>query len=475
MASSYSVSTIFNARDRMSPAFQRMGRSALGFGNVLKGILGADIIRSGFRFLTRGVSSFVTEAAKVENAVASFQPILGGVEQAKAAVDALNATAATTPFQFEQLADSAKTLLGFGAATQDTLIPTLRMLGDTAGGNAQRLNGIALAFSQIQAGGKATMQDINQLINNGVPILGELANMWGVTVGQAREMVSQGKATGDAVSAAFRNMTQEGGRFFNGMSIASATFDGKMSTLKDNIALTAASIGQALMPTLKPMIDRAIEIAGAVREWVTANQELIQQRLESFIQRTVTFARNLWDTLVALRPVLSGLVALWIGYNAALKVTAAIAIVQKIIAFTKAIQGAAAAQGIFNAIMAANPFGAIATAIGLVVAGLVWMALNWDKVTAAVQRFVEWIKPVGDFFNAVGDKLQQLFPNNTDYAAMGAERGENRYAPNAREAEVKASTQFDATMTFRNAPPMDISTQSSSPSRIRVEQMGMAQ
>ena len=41
--------------------------------------------------------------------------------------------------------------------------------------------------------------------------------------------------------------------FFKGMEIASKTLTGKLATLKDNISLTAASLGMQLLPTIKPI------------------------------------------------------------------------------------------------------------------------------------------------------------------------------------------------------------------------------
>ena len=88
-------------------------------------------------------------------------------------------------------------------------------------------------------------------------------------------------------------MTNEGGVFFKGMEIASATLTGKISTLKDNLALTAATIGTQLLPTIKPLLDRAIKIATAMREWINNNKEFINQRVQEVFKKITLVVQTL--------------------------------------------------------------------------------------------------------------------------------------------------------------------------------------
>ena len=54
-----------------------------GFRGVTGGILGADIIREGFRRATTEVGSFITEAAKIESAETVFKSFFGGIREGK--------------------------------------------------------------------------------------------------------------------------------------------------------------------------------------------------------------------------------------------------------------------------------------------------------------------------------------------------------------------------------------------------------
>lgn len=58
---------------------------------------------------------------------------------------------------------------------------------------------------------------------------------------------------------------------------------------------------------------------------------------------------------------------------------------------TKGVGFAAVAQDLWNAAMAANPIGAIALVIGVLITALVALALNWDKVKSAAEAALNWV------------------------------------------------------------------------------------
>ncbi len=265
------VSTTFNAKNRMKGPMKRMGKAVKGFAAVAGIALGAAAL---------GMKALIGEASKIENAVAGFTPLLGGVQKAEELVQQLNETAASTPFQFDQIAKAANQLLPVMNQDIEQTVETFRLLGDTAGGNAQKLDSITRGFTKAMLKGKVDLESLNMIAEAGVPIFTELSNEIGVSSKEMFKMVTAGEVTTDQLTNTFKTMTSEGGIFFKGMEIASKTLTGKLSTLKDNLSLTAATIGTQLLPTIKPLLDRAIKIAGAMREWINQNKELINQNIQ---------------------------------------------------------------------------------------------------------------------------------------------------------------------------------------------------
>jgi tape measure domain-containing protein len=413
--------------------------SALTFTGITVGAAGVVSI----------LSKIVKEATKVEDATASFQSLLGSVDKAANLVGRLNTLGAETPFKFSDLTDAAQLMISFGAATEANVIDKLKIMGDLAQGNAEKLGGIALAYSQIEGAGKASMQDVNQLINNGVPILKSLADMWGVNVGKAREMVSQGKATSKEISRAFDRMTESGGMFYNGMQIASQTVTGKFSTLQDNIDKVFETIGTAAMPVIKEFIDKAMQAVEKVQAWADANRELIAVTVREWAARASEAIAFLWknfDTIVKVVKYYIGLllflrtvtllsalatkamaVMTWLvnaavfAYNSVLgisifltgKSTLAIArngqalgaynVVSKAAAFFTGIW--TKAQKVFNVVMGNNPLGWVIRIIAVLIGIIALAAQGTEGWGEQWDATVKWMKSVLDFF-VTGVQLQ---------------------------------------------------------------------
>lgn len=397
---------------RASRAFNKIGSgadrafNALNPLNKINGALAFTGVTIGAAGAATALGKFVTEASKIEDATASFQALLGGVENAKVVVQQLYDLGASTPFEFKDLSDAARMMIGFGAATQKNVIDKLRMVGDIAQGNADKLNGITLAFSQIQAAGKASMQDVNQLINNGVPILGQLAKQWHMSTGAAREAVSKGKASSAEITKAFEAMTSKGGMFYNGMAIASQTFSGKLSTLKETINQTFASIGTVALPIVKEYIDKATSAAGGAQAWAAQNQELIKGKVASFVEglsKAIRFLIENFDTIVRVTKIYLGvMIALkFVTFVTAVYTNAAAGAAFLYATASKAATAATflweGAQWLLNAAMIANPVGVVVLAIVALI-GLVVAAVKYYKQWGATLLW--FLGPVGRVISA---------------------------------------------------------------------------
>jgi tape measure domain-containing protein len=219
-------------------------RRSIGLATSLLGVTG------GFA----GVGFAINLAAEAEQAKTAFSTMLGSVERGQQMFKDLQDFAASTPLQLNVLQDAARTLLSFGVAG-DSIIPTLRMLGDAAGGDAERMKSLALVFGQVSSAGKLTGGDLMQMINAGFNPLNYIAKRTGETMAELRDRMSKGAIGIDEVNQAFQDATGPGGQFFQMMEKQSQTFAGRLSTLKDNIAALAMSIGEILLPAIGRAVD----------------------------------------------------------------------------------------------------------------------------------------------------------------------------------------------------------------------------
>lgn len=466
MAGRFSVESVFKAVDRVTGPVSRMqarvgkftqamGKGlaaanrqvdnlARGLANGAKGL--AKMAAVGVGSAAAAVGLLVREYSKIEDAEAAFTPLLGGAARAKEMVEALNIAAAQTPFQFEDLAATANQLLPVMNGDIERTIATLNMLGDTAGGNAQKLDSITRGFTKAMLKGKVDMESLNMIAEAGVPIFDDLAAVMGTKVGERFfKDISAGKVTTEQLTKAFEKLTGEGGKFYQGMIISSRTMSGMWSSLTDNISLAAAELGGALAPIVKELIGEATTIAERVREWAKANQGLIKAKAAEFVAKLRTGVLQLvaavrrfsteYDIPGAIERGMGSLGKFldWLNTNGPLLKKVGLSVLALIVA----LKLLAATMLVVNIVMAANPIGLIVLGIAALVAAVVGLIIWWDEIKAAFLGLPTWVKvaaaafallfgpvgwligaaifvmdnwaPLSDFFSGLLDGIQAKF------------------------------------------------------------------
>lgn len=188
--------------------------------------------------------------SQMEAYITSFKTMLGDANKAQTFVNDLKVMAAKTPFEMTDLANASQTLLGFGISSEKVM-PYLQALGDVSQGNAERFSGLALAFAQVQAAGKLTGQDLLQMINQGFNPLNQISKTTGKSIATLKEEMSKGSISAEMVAQAFQDVTKEGGFFYNAMEAQSKTFNGQISTLKDNVNSFLGDLTKGIQDKLK--------------------------------------------------------------------------------------------------------------------------------------------------------------------------------------------------------------------------------
>ena len=227
-----------------------------GFGVVTKavGVISTGLVTLG----TLGVKY----NAQMEQYQTSFEVMLGSEQEAIALTEELKQKAASTPFEMTDLANVTQLLLNYGI-TQDEVIDKMGMLGDISQGDADKLNSIALAYGQMSSLGRVTLQDVKQMIGAGFNPLQEISERTGESMESLYDRISKGTLAVDEITEAMQYSTSEGGKYFQSMEKQSKTFNGLMSTLKDNAmsALGAITTGLSDIATssVLPMLIGYVE------------------------------------------------------------------------------------------------------------------------------------------------------------------------------------------------------------------------
>lgn len=307
--------------------------------------------------------------AKFEQYMASFEVLLGGADKAQKRMNELTVFAAKTPFELPQVVEAEKRLLAYGVAAQDTA-EVMQILGDISMGNAEKLSMISLAYGQVVTNAKLYGTELRQFAENGVPLLAELATMYGKTEAEMRKMIEGGQISAQAVTEALRRMTAEGGKFYGMMEKQSKTAEGLWATLRDNVGMFARDVGEESFGYLKDQLSifmdtldqmaRSGELSDIATVWGS--------NIAKFTEFVVDAIKILWDMRGALAAAGIAVAAFKVAMsisNVVMAVTTAIE------AYNTAVKAGTTATAAFTAVLNVNPWVLVASALTAATAALI--------------------------------------------------------------------------------------------------------
>lgn len=241
----------------------------------------------------KSAASGISLAAELEQTEVAFRTMLGSADQATAMMQQLQGFAAATPFEFPEIASSAKSLLAFGIGAGD-IAKTLQMVGDVASGVGVPLNELAQIYGKAKTQGRLYAEDINQLTGRGIPIIKELAKQFGVSEAEVKKLVESGAVGFPQLQKAFESMTGSGGQFAGLMEAQSQTLAGLWSTLSDTIGMTLAGLTTTIV--------KAFNVKGAMSSLIAGIGRIgasLQTFVSTYAPLVVSFAARIWSAITS--------------------------------------------------------------------------------------------------------------------------------------------------------------------------------
>ena len=209
----------------------------------------------------------IAKTAELETQTRSIQTLTGSVTKAKQIIQELQQIGAVTPFTSTELIDSAKRLTAFGVSA-DKVVETTKRLGDVAGATGANLGELSLAYGQVQAKGRLQGEELLQFQERGVALQDELRKMYGLTGEEFSKALSKGQISAEAVEVALQRLTNTGGKYANGAIAQSDTLAGRFSTLQDGVETLARTVGTALMPAIKAVLNEAVFAINTINQLI---------------------------------------------------------------------------------------------------------------------------------------------------------------------------------------------------------------
>lgn len=206
------------------------------------------------------LDSLIRITGEFEVQKSTLGAMLGDLNQAENIITRIQGLAVESPFQFRELTTYAKQLSAFSVPAQE-LYDTTKMLADVSAGLGVGMDRIVLAYGQVRSAAFLRGQEVRQFTEAGIPILDELAKQFtelegrAVSTGEVFDKISARLVPFEMVAKVFKDMTSEGGKFYNMQEVQAETLRGKLSNLKDAYEVMLNEIGSQKSGTMKSAVD----------------------------------------------------------------------------------------------------------------------------------------------------------------------------------------------------------------------------
>lgn len=350
-------------------SIQSISNKLNSFGGLLKGIITTYGGKKLFDFTIGGNADF-------EQYKTSFDVVLKSADEAQKKLDYLSKFAADTPFENEPLVQASILLENANLQTEKYLTT----IGNTTAAFEKfgaTVPEVTKPLTKLASG--QTGEALERLRDFGITTRDLMQK--GIKFDKGGSVVSSIKDTMDAVIAVMDE------KYGGMMEKQSKTFNGLMSTLKDNVASFGRKIGEDVFDKLKT---KQSEFMNAWDKW----------------SKDGTLDKAAGTISSVLLKIVDGFTK---GVEFAAKYSKEIlALVGAVASMSAALKIASTAQAVFNTVTKANPYVAVASAIIALVGGIVTYAAVTKEATSQTYETIRAKKNEIDETDKLLTKYEEL-------------------------------------------------------------------
>ncbi|MFP7479458.1 tape measure protein [Terribacillus saccharophilus] len=214
--------------------------------------------------------------ADMEKAEIGLGVFTDSAEETKSIMSDLQSFATKTPFDFPSMLDGTRRLAAMGMEADEAtgFVKSVADAVAATGGGTAELDGVVTALGQIQAKGKISAEEMNQLAERGIPAWKLLGDQMDKTPGQLMKMAEEGKLLADDALPALQKGFDE---TFGGQAAAQAdTFSGRLQNLKENFQIFASAIATPIFQPLSDAFAAMSQKMQTLGEWFSSLPSGIQ-------------------------------------------------------------------------------------------------------------------------------------------------------------------------------------------------------
>ena len=272
-----------NAKARMNVQEQQLAQSLRSTTNEMRNQsqMLSDLKSLATQYLgVWGAQSFLNNIIKIggqlESQRLSLTAILGQRSFANDLFEKVQDLALKSPFGVVQLDQYTKNLSAFGFQYHELFDMTKR-LADIAAGTGTDFGRLALALGHVRSEMALTGYTLRQFSMANVPMLKMLAENLGVTTAEIRKMVREKKVSYEDVEKVLKDLTDEGGMFYNMQEVMSEAVSAKFKNLKDAMDIMYGQMAESVLGDMLKGI--AATLTDVTKRWQTFGTVLLNTAL----------------------------------------------------------------------------------------------------------------------------------------------------------------------------------------------------
>ena len=363
------------------------------------------IVSKAFGVLSDSIGRAIDRIDTIDTATKSLTVLTGSAGIAKQVMDDLAAAIEGTPIALNDVAMGAKKMVAAGM--EGTKVKgVFQAIADAAygvGNGAESIDQITSAIAGMQSAGVIYADDINRLVDAGIPAWQILANASKKSVTDMKEAVSDGTlSAGDAIEELRRGI-EEG---TEGVAGSTAKMAGLAKTAGDTLSGSMANFKTAITTTivkgLEPFKKVAVDALGSATASIKAFRDntIGAEKVQGVLNSIARSLEGISKSANPLISVVKGLVTALLSFGSLILVINLFSKLKSIfLGFITALQ--------------ISPFAIVAAAvIGLAVA-ITDLYKRSEKFRQLVAPLINFVKKLGETFvtagNAIHGALQLIF------------------------------------------------------------------
>lgn len=263
---------------RLSQALQQTSESAKGQSQILSDLKSLATQYLGVWGGQQFLHNIIEIGGQLEMQRLSIGAILQNTAQANELFDKIKRLATQSPFGVVQLDQMTKQLTAYGFQYSELYDMTKR-LADISAATGTDVGRLALALGHVRAEAALSGYTLRQFAMGNVPLLQKLSEKLGKTTKEIREMARAKQISYEDVVGVLKDLTDEGGMFYNMQEVISESVKAKFKNVKDAMDIMYGEmaegapgdalkvVAEALMEVTKNWKDAATVLGTGTALW----------------------------------------------------------------------------------------------------------------------------------------------------------------------------------------------------------------